>query len=214
MNLRTPLLLAGLAAALAPTLQGCFPAVATGVGAGALMITDRRASETYLSDEAIEIRALNRINDKYGEKSHVNVTSYNTKVLLTGEAPDAAARSEIEKIVGTVPNVKAVTNEIRVAGPSSFGARSNDSYVTAKVKGRFIEANKFSPNHVKVVTEANVVYLLGMVTRAEGDAATEIARTTAGVQKVVRVFEYVGEAEARRLDNQPPEEAKKAPAAN
>lgn len=209
MNRQFPLLFAALA--LLPALQGCFPAVATGVGAGALLIADRRASETYLADEAIEIRSLNRINEKHGEKSHINVTSYNTKVLLTGEAPDAAAKAEIEKLVGGVPNVKAVTNEIQVAGASSFGARSNDSYVTAKVKGRFIEANKFSPNHVKVVTEANVVYLLGLVTRAEGDAATEIARTTAGVQKVVRVFDYIGEADARRLDNRPPEDAK-APA--
>ncbi len=212
MNLRTPVLFAALAALTAPALQGCFPAVATGVGAGALMIADRRTAETYLADEAIEIRGLNRINDKHGDKAHINITSYNMKVLLTGEAPDATARADIEKAVAGVPNVKAVTNEIQVAGASSFGARSNDSYVTAKVKGRFIEANKFSPNHVKVITEANVVFLLGLVTRAEGDAATEIARTTAGVQKVVRVFDFIGDDEARRLDNRPAEDAK-APAA-
>ena len=205
---RSTVLAAALIAALVPSLQGCFPAVAVGAGAGALMIADRRATETYLADEAIEIRAVSRINEKFGEKTHINVTSYNTKVLLTGEAPDAGIKAEIEKLVAGVPNVKATTNEIQVAGLSSFSARSNDSYITSKVKARFIEANKFGPYHVKVVTEAGTVHLLGLVTHKEADDAAEIARTTGGVQKVVRVFEYVGESEAQRLDNRPPEDAK------
>ncbi|MBI4988501.1 MAG: BON domain-containing protein [Rhodocyclales bacterium] len=195
-----------------PALQGCVPAVATGVGAGALMIIDRRAGETYLADEAIEIRSFNRINEKFGDKVHVNVTSYNMKVLLTGEVPDAGIRDELEKAIAGVINVKGVTNEVTVGGISSFSARSNDTYITSKVKARFIDASKFQVNHVKVVTEAGTVFLLGLVTRKEGDDAAEIARTTAGVKKVVRVFEYIEFKDAQRLDNRPPEETKARPA--
>lgn len=188
-----------------PGLTGCVPVVATGVGAGALMIADRRAGETYLADEAIEIRALNRINEKFGDRVHVNVTSYNMKVLLTGEVPDAGIRDEVEKAVAGVVNVKGVANELTVGPASSFSARSNDTYITSKVKARFLDANKFRANHVKVVTEAGVVFLLGLVTRQEADDAVEIARTTAGVRKVVRLFEYIEFREAQRLDSRSPE---------
>ena len=207
------LLLATTLLALAlPALQGCVPAVATGVGAGALMIVDRRNAETYLADEAIEIRSFNRINEKFGDKVHINVTSYNLKVLLTGEVPDEGIKAELEKAVAGIANVKGVVNEAQVGAVSGFQARSNDTYITSKVKARFIDANKFQANHVKVVTEAGAVFLLGLVTRKEADEAAEIARTTAGVKKVVRVFEYVEIREAQRLDNRPAEEAKPKPA--
>ena len=195
-----------------PALQGCVTAVATGVGAGALMIVDRRNAETYLADEAIEIRSFNRINEKFGDKVHVNVTSYNLKVLLTGEVPDEGIKAELEKAVAGIANVKGVVNEAQVGAVSGFQARSNDTYITSKVKARFIDANKFQANHVKVVTEAGTVFLLGLVTRKEADEAAEITRTTAGVKKVVRVFEYVEIREAQRLDNRPAEEAKPKPA--
>ena len=182
------ILLATACAALAPVLTGCVPVAAVGVGAGALVFADRRLTETYIADEAIETRTLNRINEKFGDKVHVNATSFNRAVLLTGEVPSEATRAEIEKVVTSVPNVRAITNELVAAGVSTFGARSNDSYVTSKVKARFIDANKFAVNHVKVVTEGGAVYLLGIVTQRESDAAVEIARTTSGVQKVVRVF--------------------------
>ncbi|MCC6657563.1 MAG: BON domain-containing protein [Rhodocyclaceae bacterium] len=207
-----PLLAATLLALTLPALQGCVPAVATGVGAGALMIVDRRNAETYLADEAIEIRSFNRINEKFGDKVHINVTSYNLKVLLTGEVPDEGIKAELEKAVAGIANVKGVVNEAQVGAVSGFQARSNDTYITSKVKARFIDANKFQANHVKVVTEAGTVFLLGLVTRKEADEAAEIARTTAGVKKVVRVFEYVEIREAQRLDNRPAEEAKPKPA--
>jgi osmotically-inducible protein OsmY len=186
-----------------PMLAGCFGAAVVGVGAGALMITDRRNSETYIADESMEVRASNRINEKYGDKVHVNTTSYNRMVLLTGEVPSAEIKADVEKIVSGVPNVKSISNELAIAGPSSFGGRSNDSYITSKVKARFVDANKFSPNHVKVVTEAGVSFLLGLVTQAEANAAVEIARTTGGVQKVVRVFEIISPEQAKALDNKP-----------
>jgi osmotically-inducible protein OsmY len=186
-----------------PLLAGCFGVAAVGVGAGALMITDRRNSETYIADESMEVRTANRINEKYGDKVHVNATSYNRMVLLTGEVPSAEIKGDVEKIVSGVPNVKSISNELAIAGASSFGGRSNDSYITSKVKARFVDANKFSPNHVKVVTEAGVVFLIGLVTQPEANAAVEIARTTGGVQKVVRVFEIISPEQAKALDNKP-----------
>ena len=196
-----PLLL--LLAALAPGLSGCVPAAAVGAGAGALMISDRRHAETYLADEGIEIRAINRVSEKFGDRVHVNATSYNRMALVTGEVPDAVARAEVEAIVGGVPNVKFITNELQVAGTSSFAARSNDAYITSKVKARFLDHNKFPATKVKVVTEAGAVHLLGLVTQREADAAVEIARTTGGVLKVVRLFEIISEEQARYLDSQP-----------
>lgn len=197
MNFRTQAVLA----ALLPALAGCFGAAAVGVGAGALIASDRRASETYLADEAIELRAGNRISEKYGNNTHVNVTSYNRTVLLTGEVPTEAIKADVEKLVAGVPNVKAIDNELAVAGVSSFGGRSNDAYITSKVKARFVDANKFPATQVKVVTEAGIVFLLGLVTQTEANAAVEIARTTGGVQKVVRVFEIITPEQAKALDN-------------
>jgi osmotically-inducible protein OsmY len=163
-----------------------------GAGATALALDDRRTAGAQTEDKEIDVRGEARINERFGDKVHINVTSYNRNVLLTGEAPDAATKAQIEKTVREITNVRGVVNEIQIAGASAYSARGNDSYITSKVKARFIDnSGKFSVNHVKVVTENSVVYLLGLVTRAEAEAAVEIARTTGGVQKVVRVFEYV-----------------------
>lgn len=194
-----------------PLLAGCFPAAVVGVGTGALVIADRRIPENYLADEGIELRASNRIGDQFDSKVHVDVTSFNRMVLIVGEVPDAETRAAVEKVVAEVPNVKSIVNELQVAGPTSLPARSNDAYLTSKVKARFIDANKFAVNYVKVITEAGTVYLMGLVTQREADDAVQIARTTGGVQKVVRVFEIISEDEARRLDmrkNEPVEENK------
>ena len=196
-----------LLATLTPILAGCFGATALGVGAGVMIAADRRPTETYLTDEGIEVRSGNRIGEKFGNRAHVSVTSYNRSVLLTGEAPDAAAKAEAERLVGGVPNVKAIGNELQIAGVSTLGARSNDAYITSKVKARFIDAGKFAVNHVKVVTEAGSVYLLGLVTQREADAAVEITRTTGGVLKVVRMLEIISEEAARQIDNRPAEAA-------
>lgn len=196
MSIRTLILIAALASALA----GCFPAAVVGVGAGALMVADRRLTETYLADEAIEIRAANRVSEKFGSEAHVNFTSYNRMLLLTGEVPTAAAKEEIQKLVGGVANVKSVANELLVGPASSLAGRSTDTYTTSKVKARFIDYNKFPANKVKVVTEWGTVFLLGLVTQREADDAVDIARTTGGVQKAVRLFEIISEDEARRLD--------------
>jgi len=172
-------------------LQGCELALLGAGGAAAVTaMEDRRTAGTQIEDEGIELRIGNRISDRFGGKAHVNVTSYNRWVLLSGEVPDEASRAQLEKIAQSVANVRGISNEVQVAGISSLGSRANDSYLTSKVKARFVEARRFSPVHVKVVTEAGVVYLLGVVTQKEADDAVEIARTTDGVRKVVKIFEY------------------------
>ena len=183
---------AGLLLASAAALLGCVEAVIVGgVAAGVVMAADRRQAEVMLSDQEIEFTAGSRINDALKDQGHVNVTSYNYTVLLTGEVPTVQARADAEKAASEVPKVKTVVNELQVAGTSSTASRSNDAYITSKVKSNFLGNGKFKPTDIKVVTEASVVYLLGLVTREEADAATEVARGTSGVQKVVRVFEYV-----------------------
>lgn len=176
-------------------LSGCAPVVLTGVGvgagAGALMVEDRRSSGTYVDDEGIELKIGRRIGEQLGDKVHINVTSFNRNVLLTGEVPDEFTRKEAEKLAMSIENVKNISNEIAIAPKSSLSFRSNDALITSKVKARFINNKVFQMNHVKVVTENGVVYLLGMVTRKEGDAATRIASTTESVRRVVKVFEYL-----------------------
>ncbi|HEY8856255.1 MAG TPA: BON domain-containing protein [Rugosibacter sp.] len=201
-NLTTRLRGYALIAASIPFISGCFGFAAVGVGAGALLLSDRRASETYVTDEGIELRANSRLGENYGSKEHINVTSYNRMVLLTGEVSSPEVKASVEKLISSVPNVKSISNELAIAGSSSLGGRSNDTYLTSKVKARFVDAQQFSVQHVKVVTEAGVVFLLGLVTQTEADAAADIARTTGGVQKVVRVFEIISPEQARAIDGQ------------
>ncbi len=182
-------LLAATAVTL-PLLQGCMGMMMVGTGVAVATVEDRRSTGAQLEDRGIELRASNRIDDRFGERVHVNVTSFNRYVLLTGEVPDEATRTEAETLARGVPNVLGVSNDLQIAGKSSTTSRSNDTIITSKVKTRFADANRFNVFHVKVVTEAAVVYLLGIVTEEEAAAAVEIARTTAGVRKVVKMFEY------------------------
>lgn len=181
-----------LFAAVLSSLQGCFPVVAGGAGAAALAVADRRTTGAYIEDQAIESKAGNRIADQYHDKVHVNVTSFNRHALITGEVPDEATRNGVARIVASVANVKAITNELVVSGLSSLSSRASDTVITGDVKLRFLNnKDAFNADHVKVVTENGTVYLMGLVFRKEGDAAAEIASTTSGVQKVVKVFEYL-----------------------
>ena len=182
----------GLLLASTAMLQGCVEAVIVGgVAVGVMMAADRRQTEVMLADQGIEFSAGSKIDEALKGQGHINVTSYNYSVLLTGEVPTAQAKADAEKAASEVPKVRTVVNELQIAGTSSAASRSNDAYITSKVKSNFLGNGKFKPTDIKVVTEASVVYLLGLVTREEADAATEVARGTGGVQKVVRVFEYV-----------------------
>ena len=170
-------------------LAGC-PAAIIGGGAVAYgTIEDRRTSGTMIDDDSIESRVSRGVRERYGENTHVNVTSFNRSVLLTGEVPEEARRAEIEKLAQGSANVRNIANELQVGAPSSLGARANDSYITTKVKGRILDSNKVNPIHVKVVTEAGVVYLMGIVTEQEAADAVDVARNTGGVVKVVRIFD-------------------------
>lgn len=171
-------------------LQGCVGVAVVGAGTAALSAADRRTTGVQIEDERIELVSSNRFGEKFGDKAHLNITSYNRNVLLTGEVADAQSRQEAEKIVRGVPNVRGITDDLQVGPLAPMSARANDAGITGKVKARFVDAGKFNAVHVKVVTEASVVYLLGIVTEAEANDAVEVARTTGGVRKVVKVFEY------------------------
>jgi osmotically-inducible protein OsmY len=190
MRLLNLLLLAGI---LLASLSACAPVVVGGAAAGGAMAADRRTSGAYVEDESIEWKTLLQINETLGARIHANITSFNRSVLLTGEAIDEPTRQKAEEIAKNIQNVRNVTNELQVAGASSLTSRSNDAYLTSKVKAQLFRENRFPANYVKVVTENSVVYLMGMVTRKEAEDAVEIARSTDGVQKVVKVFEYVVE---------------------
>jgi len=170
-------------------LSGCPAAI---VGAGALtygVAEDRRTSGTMIDDDNLETRVSRGVRERFGENTHVNVTSFNRSILLTGEVPEDARKAEIEKLAQGAGNVRNITNELQVGAPSSMSARANDSYITTKVKGRLLDSNKVNPIHVKVVTEAGVVYLMGIVTDQEANDAVEVARNTGGVVKVVRIYD-------------------------
>ncbi len=183
---------AALAAlAVAAATSGCVPAVVVaGVGATTMVATDRRTTGSQVDDESIELKINTAIGSSYGDSVHVNVTSYNATVLLTGEIPSTEVRTDIVKVAKGTERVKAVEDFMTIGPLADLSSRTNDSFITSKVKARFVESDKLSAKDVKVVTEAATVYLMGIVNREEGDAAAQIAATTSGVAKVVKVFEY------------------------
>ena len=196
-------LMALAAAAVVGSLSACVPLVVGGAVVGTLVVIDRRTSGTQLEDEGIEFRASNRIKEVIGDKGHVNVTSYNRQVLLTGEVPTAKDRELVEKAVAGVDNVRSVVNELAVMPNSTLTQRSNDTLITGKVKASFVDAKDISLNAFKIVTERNTVFLMGRVTPREVTRATEVTRGVGGVEKVVRVFEIISEDELARYQAKP-----------
>jgi osmotically-inducible protein OsmY len=183
-----------LAAALAaaPFLSSCVPVIfAAGVGGATLVATDRRSVGAQADDEAIELKIANAVSARYGESVHVNATSYNGVVLLTGEVPDDATYASIGNIAVTTERVRSIHNDLAIGPLTPLSARTNDTFITSKVKARFVEANKFAASQVKVVTERGVVYLMGIVRHQEAADAGQIASTTSGVTRVITVFEYL-----------------------
>lgn len=176
---------------LAPLLHGCPLLIGAGIGASALMADDRRTSGALLEDQTIESRAKNRIDEKYGSQAYYNVTSFNRYVLLTGQAPTEEIREDLAVLILEVPNVRNIQNEMIIAGNTSFASHASDSMITGRVKGRIAQNKAVGANHVKVVTENGSVFLMGLVTQEEAAAAAETAATTSGVQKVVKVFEFL-----------------------
>ncbi len=184
------LLFLGTAFALL-TLTACAPILLGGAVTAVALTEDRRTGGAFVDDENIENRALLKVKSRFGDRVHVNITSYNRQVLLSGEANTDVIKRGVEDEVSTVPGIKRIFNEMNVGPQAGVIAVSNDTRLTTIVKTRFFEANRFQANHVKVVTEANVVFLMGIVKRTEADAATQLASTTSGVSRVVRLFEYL-----------------------
>ncbi len=180
-----------LAVALSTQLTACVPVIVGGAAVGGSMAADRRTSGTYIEDQAIELKASKAIADSLKEKVHANVTSFNRQLLITGEVSDEANKKKAESLVKPIENVLSIHNYLAIGANSSLSNRTNDAYITSKVKANFIKENKFSANYVKVVTESGSVYLLGLVTHKEADDAVEIARSIGGVKTVVKVFEYI-----------------------
>jgi osmotically-inducible protein OsmY len=200
-----------LAVALAGTLlAGCAPLLIGGaVVGGAMVATDRRTSGSQVDDEVIELKAKGRMGEAFpGDEARINTTSYNRMVLLTGQVPTEADRTKAEQVVARIDNVASVVNELSVGPPTTFGERSKDAFVTAKVKASIVDAKDLFANSIKVVTHRGVVYLMGRVTEREANRAAEVARGVSGVGKVVKVFEVLTEAEL--ANTQPKEVAKPA----
>ena len=203
--------LLALAGILGLTLTACVPVIMGGAVMGTAMVaSDRRTSGAQLEDTGIELRAVNRIQEALGDRAHINVTSFNRRALITGEVPTAQDKQQVEQIVLKVDNVQSAVNELTVLGNSSLTQRSSDALITGKVKAGMVDAKDLFANAFKVVTERGNVYLMGRVTQREADRATEIARSTSGVLKVVRVFEIITEEELRQMQPKPaPVETKK-----
>ncbi len=209
MKLRTQKLiaLAVLSASMMTALSACAPMILGGAVVGSMMAIDRRTAGTQIEDEGIELRAASGLRTTLGDRVHVNITSFNRQVLLTGEALTALDRQQVEQVVAKVENVRSVVNEVAVMGHTSLSQRSSDVLVTSKVKAALVDARDMSVNAFKVLTERGTVYLMGRVTQREADRATELARSTGGATKVVRVLEIISEDELRALQPAAPTQA-------
>ena len=186
--------------AVAASVSGCVPLVLGGAAVGGTVIAiDRRSTGIQVEDEAIEMRVGSAIREKVGSEAHINITSYNRQVLLTGEVPTEAFKQKAEQYARASQNVASVVNELVVTFNSSLSQRSTDTLITGKVKASLVDAKDLTSNAFKVVTERNVVYMMGRVTEREAKRSAEIARGVANVQKVVRVFEVISEDELKSL---------------
>jgi osmotically-inducible protein OsmY len=195
-------LCAALLGAVATGLSGCFPLVVGGVAMGAAASTDRRTLGAQTEDQSITVKAEVRVRELGGDNGHINVSSFNRKVLVTGEVPDQRTKEAAEREVRAIQGVQNVYNELVISGPASYTSRSSDALVTTKVKASLVEMKTISASSFKVVTENGTVYLMGRVTQREGDVATDVTKSVAGVQKVVKLFEYITEEELRAITPQ------------
>ena len=190
---------AALALLAALQLSACAPLMFGGVIGGAMVASDRRTAGIQVEDEGIEQRSATAIRENFGSKEHINITSYNRQVLITGEVSNDTVRSQTEQLIGRVQNVRSVVNELVIGPASSMGDRSNDVLLVAKVKAAMVDSEDVFANVFKVVGERGTVYLMGRVTQREAKRATDVVRGVSGVKRVVRVFEYITEDALRAI---------------
>lgn len=202
-QMKRPLAAVALCASVLVSLQGCVGMMVGGAVMGTLAATDRRTLGAQTEDKTIAVKGELRIKNLVGDAGHVNVTSFNRRALLTGEVRDAQMKADAEREAQAIEGVKSVVNELEIAGPASYTSRANDTLITGKIKASFVDAQDMYANSVKVVTERANVYLMGRVTQREGERASNIASGVSGVQKVVKVFEYISEQELGSLANAP-----------
>jgi len=194
-KVQRPLVMSVLCGAMLASLSGCVALVAGGAISGTLAASDRRTFGAQTEDQSIQFKAANRLRNTIGDAGHINVNSFNRRVLITGEVPDEASKATAEREVRAVEGVISVTNELEVAGLASYTSRSSDAIITTKVKASLVDMKDISANSYQVVTERGVVYLQGRVTQREGQIGADVARGVSGVTKVVKVFEYITEDE-------------------
>jgi len=192
-----------LGSALLASLSGCFGLVVGAGIAGAVSTVDRRTIGAQTEDKAINVKAELKMNQVAGSNGHINVTSFNRKVLLTGEVRDEAMKQQAEREVRAIENVVSVINELEISGASSYTSRSNDALITTKVKTSLVDMKTVSAVSFKVTTERGVVYLMGVVTPREGNIAADVAKGVSGVTRVVKIFEYISEEDPRATQNNP-----------
>ena len=205
MNFRVQKRVAVLLAvvSVAGALSACAPLMIGGVFMSGMVASDRRTSGSQVEDEGIELRASSRISENLGDRAHVNVTSYNRQVLLTGEVPSEQDKQLVERVVTGVDNVRSIVNELALMGSSTLTQRASDSLVTGKVKASLLDAKDLSSSAFKVVTERGTVYLMGRVTQREATRATEVISGVSGVMKVVRILEIISEDELKNIAPKP-----------
>lgn len=189
-----------LCAALLGGLAGCVEMMVGGAVVGAVAGSDRRTFGAQTEDKAIAVKGELRVPKIVGDAGHVNVNSFNRKVLLTGEVKDEAMKAAVEREIQSIDGVQSISNELEIAGPATYTSRSSDTLITAKVKASLVDMKTISANSFKVVTERGVVYLMGRVTAREGQVGADVARGVGGVQKVVKIFDYITEAERKALE--------------
>lgn len=194
-----PLAALTLCCAAIVSLQGCVGVMVGGAVMGTLAATDRRTLGAQTEDKTIAVKGDIRLSRVLGDAAHINVNSFNRKVLLTGEVADEQAKATAEREMRAVEGVESIANELQIAGLSNYTSRSNDALITGKVKASFVDTKDLYASALKVVTESNVVYLMGRVTQREGNLAGEVARGVSGVRKVVKIFDYISETELKDL---------------
>lgn len=198
--MKTRTLVLAIAATL--SLNACIPVIATGVGVSVAATVDRRTYGNQIEDSSIETRLNSRIANKLGPSAHVSATSYNRVVLISGEVPSEGAKQEAADQIATLPNeLRGVHNELVVGPRASISRQSEDTFITSKVKTRLLESRAVAGHHVKVITESGTVFLMGVLTQQESEAAAAIAATTTGVRKVVKLFEIISAEQVQKLDN-------------
>jgi osmotically-inducible protein OsmY len=165
----------------------------------AVATVDRRSLGAQTEDKSIALKAELKMPKLVGEAGHVNIASYNRRVLLTGEVRDEAMKAAVEKEVRAIDGVASLNNELEIAGPSSYTSRSSDAFITTKVKASLVDMKTISANSFKIVTERGTVYMMGRVTQREGQVGADVARGVSGVLKVVKIFDYITEDELKAM---------------